>query len=195
MKRLLVLSGCVIVLLALAGCGRQNRKTSNPLPSAGQKNIFPEVMVGVWEAEVSEISKWGIKFEPDGSILKIIHSLAGPVKLSEGGVYMEGPDPNTFAYFAIGPCEAKYNPTNRQLSVKIFLDAFHMRLPQGDLEGRNEDYFDGPVSDDGRTWTVSWRSYSWLDGASPPDPNEIEANPDKLTFTKLDIKSSPPKGN
>ncbi len=106
---------------------------------------------------------------------------------------MEGPDPGTFAYFAIGPCEAKYNPTNRQLSVKIFLDEFHMRLPNGDLEGRNEDYFDGPVSDDGRTWTVSWRSYSWLEGASPPDPNIIEANPEKLTFTKLDIKSSPPR--
>jgi len=185
MKRLLVLSGCAIVLLALTSCGRQNRRTSNPPQLKNQKSEFPDFLVGVWQADKED---WAFKFEPDGSISKLVHVLAGPVKMKEGGIYMNGPDPGTFAYFAMGRCEAKYNSTNRQLSVKIFLDAFQMRLPNGDLEGRNEDYFDGPVSDDGRTWTASWRDYSWLDGASPPDPNEIEANPEKLTFTKLDIK-------
>jgi len=188
MKELLSLISCLFVIFLSAGCDKQNLKSSNPPQPAAQENEFPEVMVGVWQAEVSEISKWGIKFEPDGSILKIIHFLAGPINLSEGGVYEEGPDPNTFAYFAIGPCKAKYNPANRQLSVKIFLDAFHMRLPAGDLEGRSEDYFDGPVSEDGKTWTVSWRNYGWLEGATPPDPNVIEANPEKLVFIKTDAE-------
>ncbi len=62
-----------------------------------------------------------------------------------------------------------------------------MRLPHGDLEGRMEDYFDGPVSEDGRTWTVSWRNYCWLEGAISPPIDEINANPEKLIFTKIDI--------
>ncbi len=187
MNKVLVSFSCCFIVLALAGCGQQNRRTSNLPPSAAQKTEFPEVMVGVWEAEVSAISKWGIKFEPDGSILKIIHSLPGPVNLSKGWIYWEGPDPGTFAYFVMGPCEAKYNPANHQLSVKIVLDEFFMRFPQGDVEGRSEDHFDGPVSDDGKTWAASWRNYSSLKGGSPPDANLIEQNPEELVFTKVDV--------
>jgi hypothetical protein len=72
------------------------------------------------------------------------------------------------------------------IKVKIILDYYIMKLPGGELEGRAEDYFDGPVSEDGKTWTVKWREYSWLKGATPPDPNVIEANPTELIFSKLD---------
>jgi hypothetical protein len=191
MNKVLVSLSCCFVVLAFAGCSQQNQRTLNLPPSAGQKNEFPEVMVGVWEAEVSEISKWGIKFEPDGSIRKIIHSLAGPVNLSDEGIYLEGPDPNTYAVFVIGPCEAKYYPKTDELKVKIILDHYEMKLPNGVLEGRIESYFSGPISNDGKTWTVSYRNYGWLEGANPPDPNIIEANPEKLIFTKLDINSPP----
>ncbi len=185
MKRLLLLAGCAILLPVLVGCGQQNHKTSNLQPSAGQKNEFPDFLVGVWKADSYD---WAFKFEYDGTILRLIHVVLPerPIKMEEGGIYMEGPDPGTFAYFAIGPCQAKYNPKNRQLSVKISLDEFHMRLPQGDVEGRSEDYFDGPVSKDGKTWTASWRSYSRLEGADPPDPNLIEQYPEKLIFTRID---------
>jgi len=185
MKRLLVLAGCAILLVVLASCSRQNLKSSNlPKPTV-QENEFPDFLVGVWKADQYE---WAFQFERDGTISRLVHTLGGPIKMEEGGDYMEGPDPGTFAYFAIGPCEAKYNPENRQLSLKIFLDAFHMRLPAGDLEGRMEDYFDGPVSEDGKTWTASWRDYCWLEGADPPDPNVVEANPEKLIFTKTKIE-------
>jgi hypothetical protein len=185
MNRVLALWGCVVIILALSGCGQQSQRTSNQ----PQENVFPEVMVGVWEAQVSKYSKWGIKFEPDGSILKIIHSVIGPVRLEEGGTYEEGPDPGTYAVFVMGPCEANYNPSTRMLKVKIIVDYYKMKLPTGELEGRIEDYFEGPVSEDGKTWKVEWRSYGWLEGADPPDIETIDANPEKLVFTKIDINS------
>jgi len=182
MKQLVVLVGCGVFLSGLVGC--QNAKRGVEVAVDGE---FPEVMVGVWEAEVSRYNKWSIKFEPDGSISKIIHAVAGPVDIAEGGVHAEGPEDNTYYVFAMGPCEAEYTPGTRMLKVKIVVDYFIMKLPQGELEGRIEDYFEGPVSDDGRTWRVNSLSYGWLEGAAPPDVNMIEANPDKLTFFKLDV--------
>jgi hypothetical protein len=185
MKQLVVLTGCVIILSALAGCQNANPGAGN---RAGANEKFPKVMVGVWEVEVTRRSKWGIKFEADGSILKIIHTIVGPVTLAQGQIYEEGPDEGTYAVFVMGPCETEYIAGTRILKVKLVLDHFKMVLPNGELEGRTEDYFQGPVSPDGKTWDVEWRSYGWLEGAQPPDVNLIEANPVPLAFTKLDIK-------
>lgn len=173
MKQLVILAGCVVILSALAGCQNPN---------------FPKVMVGVWEADVSTYSKWGIKFERDGSIEKIIHPLAGPVRLSEGGVFLEGRDPNSHATFIMGPCDADYLPETNELKVAIILDYYKMKLPNGVLEGRIETYISGPVSEDGETWPVEVREYGWLEGAASPDTDMIDANPDKLMFTKIDLK-------
>ncbi|MHC4676801.1 MAG: hypothetical protein ACYTBZ_30320 [Planctomycetota bacterium] len=185
MGKILAILGCLALVLAHAGCGQQNEEISGQpqLESeTGGEEVFPEFLVGVWRADKFN---WALKFEPDGSILRLEHVLAGKVKIEEEGVYLEGPDAGTFAVFVMGPCEAKYDSNNRQLSVKIVLEKFHMRLPQGDLEGWQEDYFDGPVSEDGKTWTVDLREYSYLEGADPPDPNLVEANPERLIFSKL----------
>lgn len=183
MKQLVVLVGCAVFLSGLVGC--QDRGTEVIIEGDGE---FPEVMVGVWEAEVTKFSKWNIKFEPDGSISEIIHGVADEVNIAEGGVQGEGPEDNTYYVFAMGPCEAEYTPSTRMLKVKIIVDYFIMKLPQGELEGRMEDYFEGPISEDGKTWRVNSLNYTWLEGATPPDTNLIEANPVPLVFTKLDIE-------
>ena len=184
------LCGCLFMALALIGCGQQSQKTpeQTQLKGQAQENTFPPVMVGVWEVQVSKYSRWGIKFEPDGSILKIIHVVAGPIRLEEGGIYEEGPDPNTYALFVMGPCEANYIPSTGMLKVKIIVDYYKMKLPNGVLEGRIEDYFEGPISEDGKTWKVKWWNYGWLEGADPPDIEAINANPETLIFTKIDIE-------
>lgn len=227
MKQLVILVGCCVALLGLAGCGRQNEKISNQpeLESADrtqqealgevwdgeppddevlpdffgdqpatrtadkpQRVAFPESMVGVWEVVVSEYSgsKWGIKFEPDGSIKKIIHSVAGEVNIAEGGVSAEGPE-DSFYDFVMGPCEARYIPETGMIKVKIIVDYFIFKLPTGELEGRMEDYFWGAVSEDGESWKVEWLNYAWVKGASPPDINLTKANPEQVVFTKLDL--------
>lgn len=189
MKQLVVLVGCCVFLLAVAGCGRQNEKISSQpqLESETREDAFPEVMVGVWEAEVPGGHEWGFKFECDGSISKIVHFFAGEVDLREGGTYLEGPDPGTYAAFVMGPCETEYSEDTRELKVKIILDYYQMIFPQGELEGKSHDYFKGPVSEDGRTWKAEWRSYTWLEDATPPDIDYIDAHPEALVFTKIDL--------
>jgi len=204
MNRILVFLCCSILATALFGCEQQNNNAVNtPQPGVNtgrradkfqtdesQKGEFPESLAGVWIADRFE---WAFKFEPDGSILKLVHMVAGKVDVEEGGVYMEGPDEGTFAMFSIGPCETNYDPETRQLRVKTTLERFHMRLPTGDLEGWEEDYFDGPVSEDGKTWDADWRSYSWLDGAAPLDTDLIDSNPEKLIFSKIDSNGLHPQ--
>ena len=184
MKRLIVfVLGGLCVLSGLAGCRTGSMSATEVQQDNGE---FPPFLVGVWKATFGK-HKWGIKFESDGSISKIIHNVVGPVKLSEGGVFLEGPEEDTYAIFSMGPCEANYIPAGRMLKVKIVLDHYQMKLPAGDLIGRIEDYMEGPVLQDGKTWEVKWRSYGWLDGATPPDIALIDANPDTLIFTKLDL--------
>jgi hypothetical protein len=45
-----------------------------------------------------------------------------------------------------------------------------------------EDYFNGPVSKDGKTWTTNWREYCWPKDDKPPDPNGDYV---RLTFSKV----------
>lgn len=173
MKQSVVIVACLLVLSFVAGC---------------QNTGFPKVMVGVWEAEASRWGKWGLKFERDGSILRLEHPLAGPVILSEGAVYLEGRDPNTHAIFQMGPCDANYLPETKELKVKVVLDYYRMQLPNDVLEGRTESHFSGPISKDGKTWAVELREYPVLEGAARPDPKIIDAHPKKLMFRKLKLK-------
>lgn len=191
MKKLLPL--CVCVILLFTGCARQNQKTGEPeITQQTSEEVFPEVMVGVWEVVINKRTgnKWGIKFEQDGSIKKVIHVIAGPVNLSEGGAYRSGSDPNIYGVYVMGPCEAKYNHKKDEVEVKIVLDYFEIKLGGGILKGRMETYFVGPVSDDGKTWKVLERSYGDIEGATMPDPNIIDQNPQKLTFIKMDINDA-----
>jgi hypothetical protein len=125
MKQLVVFAGFVVLLLGLGGCQNANRRIEKVIQGNGQ---FPEFLAGVWETEIND-SKWAFKFEDNGSISKITHVLAGEVDLEEGGIYLEGREPGTYALFAMGPCEAEYDKNTRELSVKIILEHYEMKLP------------------------------------------------------------------
>jgi len=177
----------IIFCLLIMGCQESSKKKVNNDANGVGDNNFPKVMVGVWEMQEGRV-KWGMKFEPDGSIKKVYHILAGQVNLDEKGKTLSGPDPNTYAAFVMGPCTSKYNNVTNVLDVTLILDFYEMRLPNGVLRGKSEDRFSGHISTDGTTWKVDWRSYSWLEDAAPPDINEINAHPEKLTFYKIDPK-------
>lgn len=183
MKRLEVLAGCVVVMLIFFGCEQQSQKIANPAQT--KKAEFPPSMVGVWQENEYN---WAFKFEPDGSISKLMHMWGMRMVVEDGGFYEEGKDGRFNAVYILGPCETHYNPDTNQLSVVITLDYYRMEMPPGVLEGKTKDYFDGPVSKDGKEWHVNWRNYGWLEGAASPDANIIEANPVKLVFTKLNLK-------
>lgn len=171
----------------LSGCQESQTIPGKLVIADGNSAKFPAIMVGVWETPVDASGdKWGIKFEKDGSIRKIIHSVAGPMEVEEGGIYKEGPEKDTFMYFILGPCTSEYDPKTKILKVKIVIEDYEMKLPTGDLRGRIEDDFEGLISSDGVIWKVKWWDYGHLEGARTPPPEEIKAHPDELVFTRVD---------
>ncbi|MCX5632783.1 MAG: hypothetical protein NTW93_03790 [Phycisphaerae bacterium] len=187
---LFILSIC---LFYLAGCQESIEKEKQE--KQGQVVVtpdgkFPRFLAGTWKADKND---WQITFGKNGNISSIVHILwAEKIDLEQGQgyYYIDGPDPNegTYAYFTIGPCEGSYDSAARQLKVKIIMNEYEIRLPPGSLKGRNEDYFEGKISKDGTKWYADWRSFGYLDEAQLPDINDINANPEKLVFSKIDAK-------
>jgi hypothetical protein len=206
MKKLSAVIGFCSLLMMFSGCDWPNAETSAQpadsnavwngiapaqeampdfLANSSKTAAFPESMVGVWKSAIPNID-WAFKFEPDGSIKKIAHSLAGLVNIEEGGSTGTGPDAGSYYVFMMGSCGTRYVPETQTVKVKIIVDRYKMKLPAGELEGRIEDYFEGPVSEDGKIWNVKWWNFGWLKDAHLPDINEIKNNPVPLVFTKLD---------
>ncbi|MFH1371993.1 MAG: hypothetical protein ABII09_12010 [Planctomycetota bacterium] len=219
MEKISVLLALFTIVLAIAGCGQRGETISNSqqvkngnqpadlntvwdgtppsyeaipdfFADAPEINAFPESVAGLWEAELlAPIAKWDIDFEPDGSIKWIYHALAGRINIEEGGT--ESNTEDSYYVFVMGPCEARYIPSTRTLKVKIIVDYFIMNIPAGKIEGRQEDYFEGPISEDGYTWGTQWRSFRWIKGGPPPDINYMRAAPDPLVFIKIDPNNPP----
>ncbi|MFA6187534.1 MAG: hypothetical protein WC770_10055 [Phycisphaerae bacterium] len=192
MKKTLIPTVCCLLttvycLFFISGCHESAQKTVKTAVESDSN--FPQIMVGVWELDVNDNtgSKWAFKIEPDGSIPKLIHPIAGQINVKEGGYDIEGPDPGTYAAFIMGQCTSSYDAATGIFTVHIILDSFTMKLPQGELSGTSDDYFKGKVSEDGKVWKADWFSYSSLEGGSPLDVNDINANPEILTFRKVEL--------
>ncbi len=158
-----------------------------------ERTGFPQSMIGVWETEKHFLTnqKWGIKFEEDGSVKKVIHNLAGPINLSEGGVTLGDPESDDYAVFVMGPCTTKYDTHNKFLEVDIVVDNFVIKKGQIYLEGNVTDRFSGPVPKNGQVWEVERRTFATLDGADPISDEFAESHPDKETFYKTDLSKKP----
>jgi hypothetical protein len=189
-------------LLFFYGCvehlsrAQSREQKANPQAITGKTNAnlsaialakaeFPHFLVGVWQANAFN---WAFKFEPDGKISKLTHVLGVPMKVDEGSYYEKGIENSQFLY-VLGPCDTSYDPKTGVLKVSIVMDYFLMDMPPaGTLEGSEKDTFEGPVSEKDLTWNVKWRSYATVEGASPPDVNAIDANPEPLVFRKIDLE-------
>jgi len=93
MKRLVVLAGCAVILLGLAGCqntGGGDRGVG-PAPTRGDVEViiegggeFPEFLVGTWK---DEKRGWEFVFEPDGTISSVV---MGPIPIEMKGGTLAG---------------------------------------------------------------------------------------------------------
>jgi uncharacterized protein YceK len=182
MKTRVMIMGTILIPLLLSGCGKPTQGTG---PGA---NLYPPEVAGIWKAQGPD-QEWAIKVERDGSISKVFHPLVGPIRVAEGGANLEGPDKGTFALFVLGTCRSEYQPSGRILKAIVNLDSYHFKLPQGELQGRSETSFEGPVSSDGSTWTAKVRDYTVLEGADKPDRKAIDDNPETVVFQKVDASS------
>ncbi|MCD4831980.1 MAG: hypothetical protein K8R02_09310 [Anaerohalosphaeraceae bacterium] len=170
----------IIIFLQLIGCRTPYGSHHNV--SVGTSSYL-EYPVGIWQ---SKEHNWAFKIEEDGEISKLIHPLGGPMTIEEGSKELEGSEEGTFAVFALGPVENYYDSAERKLCVEVILDLFHMKLPNGVLEGNSRDSFIGNISENGKAWKANWLNYTWLKGAAPPNSKMIETNPIQLIFTKRD---------
>ena len=175
-------TGCLLLMLILFFGGCQPGNKVNQSSSA-----IPDYIVGIWEADRLG---WAFKIEKDGSINRLKHMLAGTMSSEEGGKYVEGQDEGTYANFVLGECKGTFDPETHELEIKLSLDYFDMVLPIGRIQGRVDDYFNAKVEPGQESFKAKWRSYSWLDGADPPDKQVIDANPETLTFTKVDLDTN-----
>jgi hypothetical protein len=176
-----------VLILFTAGCQESAKKGEPVKTTVKSDSNFPKFLVGVWEADTF---RWAFKFEPDGKISRLIHTMGVPIKVEEGMYYSENPDTNDSGLFTIGPCNTDYDPETKVLKVSVILDYFHIEIQGQVLEGSSKDLFEGPVSEENLIWNVNWRNYGFVEGSDPPDVNEIDANPEKLVFRKVDIEKA-----
>jgi hypothetical protein len=174
-------------MLLAAGCHLPCHRIDANIPFENPIPSFPKTMVGLWEAKTGDATggRWLFMFEKDGSIKKIDHLIAGPIVIEEGGKSGSGSEPGTSYAFILGPCIKNYEKDI--LSLEVNIDYFEMVIPQGTLQGRQKDTFIGKVSGDGKTWEVDWRNYGWLEGAQEPDISEIDKQPQRVVFKKINL--------
>lgn len=164
-----LLLGCVV----LSGCNGGNK--------------LPESVVGVWKYNHPTTSgrHWGLKFERDGTISKMIHPVAGPIRMDDPVAYQEGTVEGFYTLFVFSQPEVKFEPKTRRLSVKVTTEHFVLKIPDSDITGKIVDRLDGIVAEDGKTWQVDWLNETFVEGATHPDPN-INF-PEEVTFHKIDM--------
>ncbi len=178
-KRVLLFSLCVAVFPGFWGCQGSGQGVSGGCYGNG----FPAFLAGTWRPDES---RWVFTFEPDGRISKVVHHGGMEFEVAEGGLVEQWRD-GIEAVYALGPCEAQYNPQTRELSVKIVVEHFVVEFPDGIMEGNFHDYLTGPVSEDGTTWSATWVSLGEIIGSGSSDPNTVVQK--QLTFTKISNSS------
>ena len=159
MKQLVVLAGCAVILLVLAGCqntGRGDRGVEVIIEGGDE---FPEFLVGRWDATIGAYRQ--IIFAADGSISAVGISVgipgAKPARLIPNETTVVEMEYGRQQTVKLGDCVADYSPETRELIV--FIDVEHLRMVYGPdliVEGNRKDVLVGTVSEDGKTWEAGW---------------------------------------
>ena len=122
-----------------------------------------------------------------------ISNMGGKMRVEEGGVHYPGPEEGSYMYLILGDVSTEYDSETRILKVAVMTSHYKIVNPTGELNGRIEDYFEGPITEDGQTWNAEWRSYNFLENAAEPPIEEISKNPVSLVFHYLEIEAKPKK--
>lgn len=189
MKQLLVLVGCVVLLLGLAGCQNSHRsKAVEVIIEDGGE--FPEFLVGRWKANKHN---WEFVFEPDGTISSAVISL-GKVRMTPGTTTYVPMKLGGKGVFEPGLWTVQYSKAQRRLAVGISVKRFRAELGKNLIEGSRRDAFIGTVSEDGKQWEAEWYSFPQYVAHTKQrhelavDPND---NPiDVLVFKKTSIENN-----
>ena len=188
MKHIALLICCLIIICLLMGCNGSESHSINDgyihhglIAGSKTEDEFPDFLVGTWAGNEKD---WRIVFEPNGTISEIKHPLISiPIIVEQGGVY-EQLRGGAFAVYFLGPCNAKYNPNERILSVTINIDDFFMKLPIGDQYGKITDHITGRVSDNNIRWLTEWTTSINIPTINPTGQDNVSTQ--SITFQKID---------
>ncbi|UCE99841.1 MAG: hypothetical protein JSV82_01895 [Planctomycetota bacterium] len=190
MKQSLVLLGCCIVLLSLAGCQNANKGAIGA--EAMQVIVeddgkFPEFLVGEWKADKGG---WVFNFKPDGTISYAVISMAR-VRMKPGEITTVPLKMDGKGVFEPGEWLVHYIPATRELTVKIILKHFNMEMGDSILEGSITDVFVGEVDEGANVWQAEWTSFTKITGHTPEYPTmDLSGDPvygvtESLIFEKF----------
>ena len=173
MKQLVVLAGCAVVLLGLAGCQWQLGKLFE-----GGKTVLPPDIAGMWKARGEP---WKIVLSPDGTVSSALIPMGAVEVRPNQTTEMEMKD-GSISTFKAGDCIVEYMPDTRELFVIVEIEEFHIRFLDNRIDGNSIDRFIGPVSEDGKTWMADWINVFDYGPRFPQGP--VYAQP--LTFEKIE---------
>jgi hypothetical protein len=191
MKKIWFTLVCLSALLAvISGCSRKDEEKS---ATAGKSGVevtvkgggkFPEFLAGTWESETQTdqgSAQWQFVFTSDGRISSVIDSWQEVLHANQTTDFNM---PDGKSYITAGEFSIEYRPAQRELAVRIDLKDIHIFLPGLLVDANSSDYFTGPVSEDGNTWTAERMGiFSFSD--QPMDPNDIRPDEDLVVFKKV----------
>ena len=187
MKRMFIVLFWSLTIFLLGGCQSPVAKPGNVEVLIDGNGQFPEFLVGTWKDDEHD---WEFVFEPDGSISSVVLTL-GRIRIKPGEVTKVPLIRGGQGVFEPSQWTVHYNPTNRELTVKISLKNFRMQVADNILEGKVTDVFVGQISKDGNTWQADWTSFPDYVAHTPENPNfKLAADPvygveNALTFRKM----------
>lgn len=183
MKKIWFMLVCLsATALTLTGCGggSDNEGVKAAVEGGGS---FPEFLVGTWIADIQGGGgQWRFVFTPDGRVSEVVEiwqEVLHPNQTTDFNM-PDGP-----SHITAGDFFVEYRPAKRELAVRIDLKDIHILFYGAFvLDANSSDYFTGPVSEDGNTWTaerISIFSFSDL----PQDPNNLSPDEEPVVFKKV----------
>ncbi|MHC4474612.1 MAG: hypothetical protein ACYTEL_03130 [Planctomycetota bacterium] len=185
MKQLLM---AAFVVLVFAPLGCQNNDLSEVIMAGDPQ--FPGILAGRWRAHKAG---WEFVIEQGGTISSAVidsglvqvdpRKRTAEAELADGGK----------AFYQLGDWVVQYSPAERELSIEVVVDYYHLDLVTWGMKGNSRYLFVGPVSEDGQHWTAHWFSFSHTEvySTGPDDvvtvfqPDDTENLIDILVFEKV----------
>jgi hypothetical protein len=187
MKQFVVLLGCVVLLSGMSGCQNENKDADVQKEDQGVEVIvvgggeFPRSFAGTWRPDNAG---WEFVFEPDGNISSaVIDNGLLRVNPNERVTTIPLIDDGVGTY-ELGKWVVQYTPMNRELSVEVVVDHFHLDMKTYGMMGHITELFVGPVSEDSKVWKAQWFTFPTVITLMP-EPYELPFDPNsnpKETF-------------
>ena len=154
MRQMKIIAACACILIWLAGgCAQPERQT------------LPSFIAGTWQ---ERNSVWRMAIEPDGTVSLVNHPFI-PGDFRPHKTTRQEMKDGKFSTYTGGDFTAGYDPNTRELSVFIETRKLHLEIMGSQINGKTQDRFIGPVSEDGKVWRCGWYNIFDYGPQFPPE--------------------------